>query len=159
MTHSSLDRCSATMPQRAVWGEVVGWHNDLYGDRRACRNARHVHDSGTWHLNLETLVGCLDRAHQDVRKSLTKRRHGTSGRSCSRWTCWLASSLARPCGRNQHCPRWNQGQRSPCQQTHTVIGIVIFFDRVLGHSKKCVPSQPTWRCAVDHKWRLQAFAS
>ena len=24
-------------------------------------------DSGTWHLDLKTLVGCLDRAHQDVR--------------------------------------------------------------------------------------------
>ena len=32
---------------RSVGGELSAGHNDHYGDRRACRNARHVHDSGT----------------------------------------------------------------------------------------------------------------
>ena len=30
-------------------------------------NSKHVYDSSASHLSLETLVGCLDRAHQDVR--------------------------------------------------------------------------------------------
>ena len=68
MIHSSLDCCSATMPQPAVSVGVIGWHNDHSGDGRACRKARRVHDGGAGHLNLETLVGRLDRAHQDVRK-------------------------------------------------------------------------------------------
>ena len=38
------------------------------GDKRACRNAGHVPDSSNLHLNLETLVGCLDRLRRDVRK-------------------------------------------------------------------------------------------
>ena len=68
MIHSSLDRCSATMPQPAVSPGSCRLAQRHYGDGRACRKARHVHDSGTWHLNLETLVDCLDRTHQDVRK-------------------------------------------------------------------------------------------
>ena len=67
MTNSS-DSYPATRPQRAVSAGVVGRRNDHDGDRRACRNTKHVHESSNLHLNLETLVGCLDRIHQDVPK-------------------------------------------------------------------------------------------
>ena len=84
-----------------LWG-VVGRCHDHEADKCACRNTGRVHDSGNWHLNLETLVGCLGRIHQDVPKMrdpkhlLTNRVYGTSGTSCSRWTCGLAFSMARP---------------------------------------------------------------
>ena len=73
------------MPQRAV--SAGSWRpaqRPTTETEMPAENARHVHDSGTWHLNLETLVGCLDRAHQDVRTCrgpkhlLTNRRHKMS---------------------------------------------------------------------------------
>ena len=114
MTNSSLD-CWTVARRQSFNAQyllgVVSLRNDRDGDRRDCRNARLVHDSGAWHLNLEAVVFTESiRVYPSAgSQTSSDRRHGTSGRSCSSWTCWLAFSVAHSCPRRS---------RPSCQVRH-----------------------------------------